>query len=252
LDRFGLEIGDQASLRVFGTALPVDIVDSVAAVPGTRAADAMTADLTALTATMLAAGVSVPAVNHVWIDATPEALAEGSAATGVAEVAGEHAQVLDRSSLEEELRGDVITRLSLVTFWVTSGASALLAVAGLVAAAALLIRQRSSDVALLRSVGASPGQQASARWREQAVIAVFAVGLGSGVGWLVTTVTAGLLAKAATPSAPENLQPVLRLAAGPWAGYLVTLLLLCLLVAVVHGACVRQQGSRPPARDGVG
>ena len=117
LDRFGLEIGDQASLRVFGTALPVDIVDSVAAVPGTSAADAMTADLTALTATMLAAGVSVPAVNHVWIDATPEALAEGSAATGVAEVAGEHAQVLDRSLLEEELRGDVITRLSLVTHY---------------------------------------------------------------------------------------------------------------------------------------
>src|SRR5690606_7514677 len=56
LARFGLTVGDRASLRVLGSDVPVEVVESVRAVPGTTAADVMVADLGELTTSLLVRG----------------------------------------------------------------------------------------------------------------------------------------------------------------------------------------------------
>jgi len=252
LDRFGLSVGDQVSLRVLGSDLPVKIVESVPSVPGTTATDVMVADLGELTASMLARGGGLPTINRIWVDAAAEALADGTAARGVADLAGPQARVLDRTALERELRTNAFAGLSVTTFWVTAVALVLLAVVGLAAAVAALARQHGSEIAVLRSVGVSAGQQGAMRVVEQVFVAVPAVGLGAAAGWLLMARTAGLLAGAATPIPLENLRPVVRLSAGPWAGLLLTLVLLCLLVAAAHGVQVRRQAARLHTADEVG
>lgn len=247
LDRFGLAVGDQATLRLFGTELPVEIVDEVGFVPGTSTAEVMVTDLGDLHAVLLSAWARLPAVGQVRIDATDEVLDDGSAAAATAEVAGPDAEVLDRVAIERDLRGDDFGGVAVDTFWLAAALSILLAGAGLAAAAAALARQRGAEVAMLRSLGWGPDQQARARLRELAFTTAAAIVLGAGAGWLVTRLTAGLLASSATPGLLEALQPAVRVAVGPLAGFLGALAVVCLVVAVGHAARVRRQSSVRPA-----
>lgn len=243
LSRFGLSVGDRASLQVFGADLPVRVADRITVAAGTTGAQVMVADTGEITRALLEAGRRPPQTSQVWLDVEPDALADGSTAAAVAALTGPGTSVLDRAAIEEGLRSNVFAGLSVMTFWVASGAAIVLATAGLAAGAAVLLRERRPEVAMLRAVGLSPAQQARTRRREQVFIVVAAVALGAATGWLVTYVTAGPLAVAATPSPVETLQPVLRVAPGPWAAYLGTAFVAGLLVALAHGRQVRRQAS---------
>jgi hypothetical protein len=240
LDRFGLAVGDHATLHVFNAAVPVVVTDSLPVAMGTTSAEVMVAETAVLTQAVLAAGRRPPQVNQVWLEVAPEALADGSAAAAVAELAGRGSAVLDRNAIEEELRGNVFAGLSVITFWVASIAAAVLAVAGLAAGSAAVARQRASEVTVLRALGMSPAQQARSRRREQAFIVMLAVAAGALAGWLVTYLSANLLALAATPNPLETLEPMLRFAAAPWAGFVGAALAAGLLVALAQSARVRR------------
>jgi len=251
LDRFGLALGDQATLRLLGTELPVRVADEVAVVPGTFTAEVIVADLGDLHAALLSAGARLPPVSQIRIDATDEVLADGSAAAATAAVAGPDAEVLDRVAIERELRGDEFGAVAVATFWIVAALSVLLAGAGVAAAAATHARQRAAEVPVLRSLGCGPDQQAGYRFRELALITVPAIVLGSGAGWLVTQVTAGLLAGAATPGLLGVFQPVIRVAVGPVAACLGALAVVCLAVAAGYAARLRTTSSARAAGDGV-
>lgn len=241
MDRYGLAVGDELSLRALGQDLPVRIAASVDAVPGTTALLVMVADLEDLTAAALGTGGRAPLVNQIWVELDAGLPVDGPTAAAVARRAGPDSLVLDRAAIEADLRGEVFIGLSVVTSWVASGAAVLLAATGLAAGTAVLARQRATELAILRSVGLSAAQQARSRRREQILITTLAVTLGVAVGWLVTVFTARPLAATATPSPLEVLRPVLHIALVPWTAFVGTALAAGVLLAVVHGAQVRRQ-----------
>lgn len=243
LDRFGLEVGDPAVISVFGADVPVTVAEGVEAIPGTTAAVAIRGDGTQLAAYVLASGGTVPVPGQVWLDLEPGAAADARLHEEIAAVAGDGAELLDRVALETEMRENVFAGLGLVTFWAATGASVLLAAAGLAAATAAITAQRSAEVAVLHSVGFSSAEQGRARRRELGLIAVLGIVIGTGVGVIVMNASAGLLAEAATPSPLENLSPALGVAVPPLAGLLAALLLAAVVVAVFAGLQVRRQAS---------
>jgi hypothetical protein len=241
LERLGLSVGDSANLRVFGTELPVVIEDRVEAVTGTTASQVMVAELRDLTTFLVATGQRVPAVTQLRIDVDQAGSEANATAAAVSEAAGPEATVLDRVAIEADLRGNAFAGLSLITFWVTAGAVAVLAVAGVAAGTAVLARRRHGEVPVLRALGLTAAQQGRARARELGLVTVLAVLLGAGVGWFVTVLTAGLLSEAATPTTVATLEPVILIAWTPWLVFIGGLIVAALLVARIYGRRVTTQ-----------
>ncbi|MFW6090225.1 MAG: FtsX-like permease family protein [Actinomycetota bacterium] len=251
LDRSGHAVGDETTMRLLGTDLPVEIADEAELIPGTSTREVLAADLGELHALLLSARARLPAVGQIRIDLNEEVLDDGSAAAATEELASPDAEVLDRTAIERDLREDDVGGVAVNTFWVAGVLAVLLAGAGLAAAVAALARQRDAEVAVLRSLGCAPGEQARARLHELALTTVPAIVLGTGAGWLVARLTAALLANASTPGLLEAVQPAVRVAAGPLAGLLGGLAVVCLAVAVGHAVRVRRQSSTRAAGGGV-
>lgn len=247
LERSGLAAGDRATARIAGAELQIEVVGVEADMAGMTTDEVLVADLNEVTAAALASAGSVPRANQVWIDASSADVA-GELVAGARPVAGPRAEIIDRVALEADLRANAFARMSLVTYWVVTGAVVLLAGIGLAAAGNVLVRERAAEVGVLRALGASSKVQAKVGRREQLVIFGLALLLGATAGGLVTVLVAGLLAAAATPIQLYGVEPVLRLQILPWAAVLGVLAASAVAAAVSYGERLRRRATGPPSR----
>ncbi len=245
LERSGLAIGDQVVARIAGAEIPIEIAGVADAVAGAATDRVLVADLGDITTAALASAGSVPRANQVWIDASG---ADAVLATSVRDAAGPRAEVIDRVALEADLRSNAFARMSLVTYWVVTGAVVLLAGIGLTAAGTVLVRERAAEASVLRALGASSKVQAKIGRREQLVVFALALVLGAVAGGLVTVLVAGLLAAAATPVQLYGVEPVLRLQILPWVAVLGALAAVAVAAAVSYGERLRGRAAEPPSR----
>lgn len=248
LERSGLEIGDQIAVRIGGSELAVEVAGIAEDVAGMATDEVLVADLADITTTALASGGPIPRANQIWIDAGTAGPERDSLADAVSSIAGPSADVIDRLATEAALRANAFARMSLVTYWVVTGAVVLLAGIGLAAASAILLRERSAEVGMLRALGASSRLQARIGRREQLAVLVLALVLGAGAGGLVTVLVAGLLAGAATPIELHRVEPVFHLSILPWVVVLTALGGLAVASAVGYGERLRRRAVAPPSR----
>ncbi|HEX6327185.1 MAG TPA: FtsX-like permease family protein [Jiangellaceae bacterium] len=248
LERSGLVIGDQVAVRIAGADLPVEVAGTTEDVAGMATDEVLVADLADVTRTALASGGPIPRANQIWIDAAAAGPEMASLADAVSSIAGPRADVIDRVATEAALRANAFARMSLVTYWVVTGAVVLLAGIGLAAAGAIVYRDRSAEVGMLRALGASSKLQARLGRREQLAVSVLALVLGAGAGGLVTVLVAGLLAGAATPIEVHGVEPVFHLSILPWVIVLAALAGLAVACAVGYGERLRRRAAEPPSR----
>ena len=233
-DRLGLATGDETTLRFAGSGreLDVAVADTVSLLPGTTGSWGAVVDLAAVDEHVLRTGSSIPAPNQLWAVATdPDAAA---AALRDATPRGTDVTTAATGTGGELLRP--------VTYALLAGGigGLLLAAAAIAAAVAALDRERRSEVPVLKSVGLSNAQQASARRVELGAVLLFAAIAGALGGLLVSALTIGDLARAAVLDAPPALVSGISIDALPYAVILLAAAVVVGGIVVVAGARVRR------------
>ena len=233
-DRLGLATGDETTLRFAGSGreLDVAVTDMVPLLPGTTGSWGALVDLAAVDEHILRTGSSIPAPNQLWaVAADPNAAA---AALREATPRGTDVTTATTGTGGELLRP--------VTYALLAGGigGMLLAAAAIAAAVAALDRERRSEVPVLKSVGLSNAQQASARRVELGAVLLFAAIAGVLGGLLVSALTIGDLARAAVLDAPPALVSGISIDAAPYAVILLGAAVVVGGIVVVAGARVRR------------
>jgi hypothetical protein len=231
------QVGDTLSMRAFGADIQLRVAGVVPVIPGVAQERALLVDRSQLTAMLTAAGASHPVTNEVWISSSDPA------ATVVAarQVVSGRGEAISAAEIAADLLTSPASRQAVVVFWLVAAVVALLAVVGVLVAAAVVASQRRAELAVLRALGMSAGQQARTRTLEQVAITIGAGLVGLGAGWGASYLVAGLLAGAATPTLPQGLQPEVRMAVGPWLWAVGSLLAALVVAAVGHGRAAARQ-----------
>lgn len=221
-----LEMGSPMTLRGWGRTIQAEVAGIVPALPGTLSPAAVLIDSSALAATLISARATLPDPRELWIATDdPQVVLERVAAVeGIVSVSGPGAVTVT----------DAAAAVRLV-FWVAATGAVLLAVTGVGAVAATLLRVRRSEVAVLRALGMTPGAQARSRAAELWGVTAAALLLGAGAGWLVGALVIPDLARSTTLAEQVAFSPQVTLELPLWAGLIgllvATLLALTLLLA---------------------
>ncbi|WP_265520878.1 FtsX-like permease family protein [Oerskovia flava] len=239
-ERLAAEVGDDLDVTVSGTALVVTVAGVVDAIPGALEPLAAVADLPSTTDRLLRSRQTVPQPEQVWLAASPGADVD---------VLAQDASALARESLGVEAEtstaaptagADAATPVRNA-FWLASAGAVLLALAGVLAVVVALLRDRRSEVMVLRALGVPPRRQARSRQLELLGVTGAATALGALAGWATATATVPLLALVTTRDVDAVLPaPLVVQPAGVAAGVAVLAAGL-VLVAGVTGARVRAQ-----------
>jgi hypothetical protein len=233
-DRLGLAEGDATTLRFAGSGRELDILvaDAVPLLPGTTGPWGAVVELAAVDEHLLRFGSSIPAPNQLWAastdpDATATALREATP------------RGTDVTTAATGTGGEL---LRPVTYALLAGGvgGLLLAAAAIAAAVAALDRARRSEVPVLKSVGLSDRQQASARRAELGAVLGFAAVAGVLGGAIVSALTIGDLARAAVLDAPPALVSGIAIDWPPLLVILVVATLVVGAIVVVAGVRVRR------------
>lgn len=195
--------GDTVELTLAGTRVPVVATGSAGTVPGALDPYAALVDRGALAA-VLVRTVSEPVLtDEVWLAAGPPgapppatAVARLAAAAGAAaEQAGTGPR--DRPEITIPQAASATTAVPVrVSFWLAAAGAAVLALAGVLAVAVAMLRERRGEVVVLRAVGLGPAAQGRARAAELVAVGLAALAVGAAAGWAVARFTAGGLAAA--------------------------------------------------------
>lgn len=226
------QVGMGITVQGFNRNIPARVAAIITAVPGTTAPHSVLVDTSALSTHLAASGDTLGAPTQLWASsADPEATAAAAqglpgiaAATGVGAVSAT----------------DAASAVRLV-FWVASAGAVLLAVTGIGAVAANLLRVRRPEVSVLRALGMTPGGQARARAAELAAVVLASLGLGLLSGWLVGRLVVPELSRSTTLAGQAQLPAPLVLEVPFWAGLLLGLCLALALLLVVLYLTVRDQ-----------
>lgn len=246
LTHLDAQVGDTLSLRAFGADIQLRVAGVVPVIPGVAQERALLVDRWQLTAMLTAAGASHPVTNEVWISSHDPAATVAAAR----QLVSGRGEAISAAEIADDLLTSPASRQAVVVFWLVAVVVALLAVVGVLVAASVVASQRRAELAVLRAMGMSAGQQARTRTLEQVAITIGAGLVGLGAGWGASFLVAGLLAGAATPTLPQGLQPDVRMAMGPWLWAVGSLLATLLVAAVVHGrAAARQARVAVPRED---
>lgn len=227
------EVGMPITLQVFGGNIPATIASMVTAVPGSTDPNGVLIDSAALSQFRARTGDTLGAPTQLWASSNDESntLAAVQSLPGIASASATGSVAVT----------DAASAVRLV-FWVASAGAILLAVTGIAAVAANLLRTRRAEVSVLRALGMTPGGQASARAAELFFVVLASLGLGLLAGWLVGALVVPELARSTTLAGQAQLPAPLLLEIPLWAGLLVGLLVAFLLLIVVLHATVRRQG----------
>ncbi len=217
-----LGVGAPLEIATQGVRISTQVVALLPAVPGTLDPNAALLDSTTLAGYLNTLGLATDAPTQIWMASQdPQRTAEAVAATeGFAQAIGPGAVSVT----------DAAGAVRLV-FWVASAGAVLLAITGIAAVAANLLRARRPEVAVLRALGMAPRSQALSRVAELAGVVGVCIAVGVGAGWLVGLRVIPDLASSTTSSGQVTLQPGLSLEV-PWWAALVGLLVLAVLLVL--------------------
>jgi hypothetical protein len=215
LAELGAHVGDLATIG----GIPVRMVDTVPAVPGTDTQAVVLVDLGMLALHRLQDGAAIPPDPQEWWLASrdPGRTAAAAAQSGIA--------VKDRTALARALLDDPLSTGMLTTLWAAAVGAALLAALGLTVDARTTALGRQQELAVLHTLGAPRQTLARSLVVEQAVLAGLGVVVGALVGMLVAAAMGPSLILTAAGAAPVP-PPLLALAGPQMAALLAGLLLL--------------------------
>ncbi|WP_123813420.1 FtsX-like permease family protein [Myceligenerans xiligouense] len=210
-----LGVGDVVELSHRGAAADAEIAATTDVVPGVLEPDVVLADAAALAAWRLGAVADPAVADEIWIAAgAPGGSATPDAPTGAPAPAGSGIEAAAATAREtaDGLRGDDGETATVstpgysvavdaaapvrVAYWLTAVGATTLALVGVLVAAVAMLRQRRTEVIVLRAVGVGPMAQARARATELMAVGATAVVLGAAAGWGVARFAVGGLAQA--------------------------------------------------------
>lgn len=226
------EVGMPITIQAFSGNIPAEVAAIVTAVPGSTSPNSALIDSAALSHYLTTNGNPLTLPTQLWASsddpdtalAAVRELPTVASATGPGEVA-----VTDAASAVR------------LVFWVASAGAVLLALTGIGAVAANLLRVRRPEVSVLRALGMTPGGQARARTAELLSVVVASIGLGLIAGWLVGWLVVPELSRSTTLSGQAQLPAPLALEIPLWAGLIGVLVAVLLLLLVALYTTVRNQ-----------
>ncbi|USQ80320.1 hypothetical protein NF556_01260 [Ornithinimicrobium faecis] len=226
------EVGMPINLTAFGGNIPGQVAAIVTAVPGSTSPNSALIDSAALSEYFTSTGDTLARPNQLWASSSdPDtALANVRDLPGIASATGPG----------EVATTDAASAVRLV-FWVASAGAVLLAVTGIGAVAANLLRVRRPEVSVLRALGMTPSGQARARTAELLSVVLASIGLGLVAGWLVGWLVVPELSRSTTLAGQAQLPAPLALEIPLWAGLIGALVAVLLLLLVVLYTTVRGQ-----------
>ncbi|WP_109472450.1 FtsX-like permease family protein [Ornithinimicrobium cavernae] len=226
------EVGMPITVQALGRNIPAEVAAIVTAVPGSTAPHSVLIDTAALSGHLSRTGETLGAPTQVWASSSdPDAALER-----VRELPG----IASASGPGDVSVTDAASAVRLV-FWVAAAGAVLLAVTGIGAVAANLLRVRRAEVSVLRALGMTPGGQARARTAELFSVVLASIGLGLLAGWLVGWLVVPELARSTTLAGQAELPAPLALEVPLWAALLGALLATLVLLLAVLYATVRGQ-----------
>lgn len=231
-----LEVGRSSPLRVSGVDISVQVVGTVSALPGTRAAAAVLADLPSLTTALLAAGGPVRSPQEWWLATTAGHEAETIAAAG--RRAG--LRVLDRGTAAAAFAGGAYGQGARIALFAAALGALLLAAVGITVDVRTTARRRLTELAVLHTLGAGARLLARSIMVEQAFLAGMGVLVGLVVGLGVAATTVPLLILTPTAGRPVP-PPLLEFDWPVVAGTAVLLLVLALGLSALVGTTLRRR-----------
>lgn len=231
-DTGNFEVGMPITVQAFGGNIPAQVAAIVTAVPGSTAPHSALIDSAALSQHLTNAGDSLPRPNQLW--------ASSSDPDTALESVRDQPQIASATGPGVVAVTDAASAVRLV-FWVASAGAVLLAVTGIGAVAANLLRVRRAEVSVLRALGMTPGGQARARAAELFSVVVASVGLGLVAGWLVSWLVVPELSRSTTLAGQAELPAPLSLEVPLWAGLIGVLVAVLLLLLAVLYTTVRNQ-----------
>ncbi|WP_305783118.1 FtsX-like permease family protein [Symbioplanes lichenis] len=236
--RAALRFDDEGEtrLRMGGTTVPVQVVGTIAAVPGTQAGGALLVDRPTLQAYLLGRA-GLPHGTQEWWIATGagDHTAAAAAATRLGGL-----DVLDRRAIGAASAVDAYGLGGRTALLVAAIGALLLAAAGILVDVRTTARRRISELAVLDTLGAGPVTLARSLMTEQAFLAGTGVlaGLAVGIGVAATMAPLLILTPAATRPIPE---PVLVVDWWRAGGTAALLLVLALTLSALTGATLRRR-----------
>ena len=225
-------VGAPLSVQVFGRTIPARVATIVTAVPGSTSPRSVLMDSTAVSDTLARSGDTLPRPTQLWASSSDP----DTALAGVQELP----DVAAATGPDAVSVTDAASAVRLV-FWVASAGAVLLALTGIGAVAANLLRVRRPEVLVLRALGMTPGGQARARTAELFAVVLASVGLGLLAGWLVGWLVVPELSRSTTLAGQAQLPARLALEVPLWLLLLGVLLVILGLLLTVLYATVRNQ-----------
>jgi ABC-type antimicrobial peptide transport system, permease component len=222
LTLLGVRVGDETSLTLVGTSVPVRVVGSAVAVPGVPTSAALLVDLPSLGVRLFHDHALLRAPQEWWV-------ATGPGGTAVARQAAtlDGLRVLDRSAAAERARSDPYGVGARVALFGAALGAILLAAVGIGVDIRATARRRITEFAVLRTLGAGSRMLARALLVEQGFLAGLGVVVGLAVGIGVAATMAPLIIL--TPSAQRPVPtPLLEIGWLPVGGTALVLLLVAL------------------------
>ncbi|MCM8556153.1 FtsX-like permease family protein, partial [Streptomyces sp. STCH 565 A] len=263
LDSADARVGERVDVALGGHSLPVRIVRSVRALPGTGAPDgtdaadgsgatdqdggALLLDLRSVNQALQAEYGDALALTEWWLRTSP-----GGGPGVVAALRDfpdvEASKVVVRDELAEELRDDPFGAGPEAAFAAAAGVAAVLAAVGFAVSATGSLRERRAEFAVLRALGAPRRRLARTVAVEQGVLLALALLVGAALGTVLARAVIPLIVL--TPQAAHPVPDVLVYLPAARVAFLLAAvalppLLVTAALALGHGdpaAALRDQG----------
>ncbi|MEU4570375.1 ABC transporter permease [Micromonospora sp. NPDC023956] len=239
LSALRLTVGDDTRLLLGAAEVDVRVVGTVDAFPGDTAAATVFADLPSLRDRIFHDRGLTRDVQEWWLsvgaDRHDEAVTAAAALTGV--------DVLDRQAVARDLAGDPFGVGARGALFAAALGAVLLAAVGIAVDVSATARRRATELAVLRTLGATHRTVTRSLVTEQAFLAGTGVAVGLTVGVAVAATMAPLVIL--TPSADRPTPPPTLLI--DWPPLLATATCVLLLAVVATTVAAARAGGRSEA-----
>lgn len=234
LAALGMSTGDETNLVLAGGTLGIRIVGSTTAVPGAPESAALLVDLPSLSAALFTGHARLTSVQEWW--AATRADEPGVAARAAGQLGG--LRVIERVSVAEQSSGDPYGVGARVALFAAALGAILLATVGVAVDVRATARRRTTELAVLHALGATPRLLVRSFLVEQGFLAGVGVlvGLTVGIGVAATMAPLVVLTPAAQRPVPP---PILEIAWVPTGATALALLLLALALSALTAATMR-------------
>ncbi|GAB4060928.1 ABC transporter permease [Catellatospora paridis] len=221
------ETGQTLNLQLWSQPVPIQVTGTLRALPGGGEPAALLLDMPSLSAHLQHDGLRAPNVTEWWAATDPARHAEAAAAAAQLPTLA----VVDRQELARRAGNDPFGVGGRLALFIAALGAICLALVGIAVDLRSTARRRASELAVLNTLGASPGLLSRALMIEQAFLAGLGVTVGLLVGLLVARTTGPLVIL--TPSADRPVPPALTTT--DWPPVLATAAVLLAITLVMAG-----------------